>query len=641
MKAGSNFHFLWICVAIVVFDGRCEGSQTFLDGGFHVGCNYWASHAGMYMWREWRPQQVEDDFDKLAAHGMDVLRVFPLWPDFQPLTADFACHAHFRNWSQADGPHQNEAAVDDEMIARFRFMCDAAEKRGLKLVVGLVTGWMSGRLFAPQCLAFKDPITDADSIMWQTRFVRYFVNATKDHPAIAAWDLGNECDCLGDGDAAQFRNWMLMIANVIRAADPSRKIISGMHGVSSFAGARRCVRNQVDTIDVLTTHPYPLWTPNCNMEPFDTIRNCCHAACETVYYADMSGKPAFVEEAGSMGPGIVSDERAAATMRASLFSCWVCGMDAYVWWCAFDQNKLAFAPYDWTSIERELGLFTPDGMPKPTALEMRDFAAFLKKLPFKRLPPRKVDATVVVSEREDAWKVAQGAWLLSRQAGFDVRYALAESQLPESDFFILPSGQGYETYSSAAWHRVLAKAKMGATVLITLGNGAVLSELQQVAGVKVESHYRQVGTVETEVDGHLVSVPETHVRNLTLSGARQLLADKTGNPFLVEHSYGKGRIVYCNAAIERNAELVAWPIYSRVAKIAGVTRRVSCDNALVGLTEHSRPDGSVVVVAVNYSPADVKASMRIAGELVEVYRGAVSAMDIALRPNDAAVFAIR
>ena len=618
-----------------------EVSSLFEPGRIAVGCNYWASHAGMYMWRDWKPQQVEADFDRLAAHGMKVLRVFPLWPDFQPLTADFACHAHFRGWSQADGPLRNEAAVDDEMIARFRFMCDAAEKRNLKLVVGLITGWMSGRLFAPPCLAFKDPITDADAVMWETRFVRYFVNALKDHPAIAAWDLGNECDCLGDGDAAQFRNWMLTIANTIRAADPTRLVVSGMHSISNQAQARRTMRNQADTIDVLTTHPYPLWTPHCNTEPFDTIRNCCHAACETTYYANLSGKPAFVEEAGSMGPGIISEERAAATMRASLFNCWACGLGAYVWWCAFDQNKLEFAPYDWTSIERELGLFRADGTPKPTVVQMRDFAAFLKTLPFEKLPARQVDATVIVSEREEFWKVAQGAWLLAVQAGFDIRYALAESPLPESNFYILPSGTGYETYSGAAWRRVLAKAEAGATVLITLGNGAVLSELERVAGVRVEWQHRGNHAVEATVDGTALSVPETHVRKLTLAGAERLAADRDGDPFLTVHPYGKGRIVYCNAAIERNAELTAWPVYARAAKIAGVTRRVTRDNPLIGLTEHPRADGSAVVVAVNYSPKAEEARLTLEGRLGDVYRGDVTAERIVLPPNEAAVFTVQ
>jgi len=55
-------------------------------GTFGMGCNYWASHAGTAMWSDWRPEIVESDFKKLSDHGVEWLRVFPLWPDFQPIT---------------------------------------------------------------------------------------------------------------------------------------------------------------------------------------------------------------------------------------------------------------------------------------------------------------------------------------------------------------------------------------------------------------------------------------------------------------------------------------------------------------------------------------------------------------------------
>ena len=56
------------------------------QGTFVVGCNYWASHAGTAMWSDWQPEVVAEDLALLAREGLQVLRVFPLWPDFQPLT---------------------------------------------------------------------------------------------------------------------------------------------------------------------------------------------------------------------------------------------------------------------------------------------------------------------------------------------------------------------------------------------------------------------------------------------------------------------------------------------------------------------------------------------------------------------------
>ncbi len=36
-------------------------------GVFSVGCNYWASHAGTNMWRDWREDVVDADLREIAA----------------------------------------------------------------------------------------------------------------------------------------------------------------------------------------------------------------------------------------------------------------------------------------------------------------------------------------------------------------------------------------------------------------------------------------------------------------------------------------------------------------------------------------------------------------------------------------------
>ena len=62
-----------------------ENNPLTTAGTFIVGCNYWASHSGTAMWKDWRRDVVAEDLRKLAEAGIQVLRVFPLWPDFQPL----------------------------------------------------------------------------------------------------------------------------------------------------------------------------------------------------------------------------------------------------------------------------------------------------------------------------------------------------------------------------------------------------------------------------------------------------------------------------------------------------------------------------------------------------------------------------
>ncbi|MBQ7934809.1 MAG: hypothetical protein IJ333_00445, partial [Clostridia bacterium] len=53
---------------------------------FLIGCNYWASNAGTEMWRQWEPETVREDLKVLSENGVEYMRVFPNWLDFQPMT---------------------------------------------------------------------------------------------------------------------------------------------------------------------------------------------------------------------------------------------------------------------------------------------------------------------------------------------------------------------------------------------------------------------------------------------------------------------------------------------------------------------------------------------------------------------------
>ena len=169
-------------------------------GEFVIGCNYWASHAGTAMWSDWQPEVVDADLKLLAQADLQTLRIFPLWPDFQPLTLLRGGEGKPMEFRFGEIPlppdEAGQAGVSAAAIQHFADFADLAKKHGLKLIVGLVTGWMSGRLFVPPALEGRNVLTDALAIQWQVRFVSYFVRHFKSHPAILAWDLGNECNCL-------------------------------------------------------------------------------------------------------------------------------------------------------------------------------------------------------------------------------------------------------------------------------------------------------------------------------------------------------------------------------------------------------------------------------------------------------------
>lgn len=629
--------------------------NIFEKNDFFTGCNYWASHAGIYMWRNWSAEDVERDLELLAAHDMTVLRVFPLWPDFQPLTRFYGGSGSRQNFGQNGGPLRNAACIDTEMMSRFRFFCDTAEKNGLKLIVGLVTGWMSGRLFVPPALETANVLTDPEAVQWEVRFVRYFVKEMKDHPAIAAWDLGNECNCMaGISSSAVAWVWMNTIASAIRLEDAQRPVVSGMHSISTNQSDCWNLQTQGELMDILTTHPYPKFTPECNHEPFNTMRNELHPSAESLLYQGVAGKPCFPEEAGSLGPTVCSEDRAARSMRAALFSCWANGLSGYLWWCAFDQTHLDFPPYDWTALERELGLFRIDRSAKRMAEVMRDFTAFRKSLPFE-LPPRKIDAVCLVSETEKGWIGAFGAFLLSRQAGFDIRFAGIEQELPESDFYLMPSGSDPKTPTRRAWLALLDKVRAGANLLLTVDGDCVLSAFREVTGVEIDARYHEEHLLEFTLKSHpeqpMHGISEFRSR-VTAERAEVLAAEPDGNPIMTVANYGSGRVFFVNLAIERMAVAKQpgcfhgdalnpfYLLYKEAAEHVGLKRLVTKLLPGVGITEHPLDGRRTVCIAVNYEPEETVCPLAVDGRITQIWNGRWEDGALRIAGNDAAVFLV-
>ena len=626
----------------------------FRAGEFLTGCNYWASHAGIYMWRRWSPETVERDVAELAQNGVCVMRVFPLWPDFQPLTRLTGGGRSSRGVCQADGPLKNEAGVDDEMMRRFRHLCDVAEKHKVRLVVGLVTGWMSGRTFAPPAFEGRNLLTNPEVVVWQVRFVRHFVREMKDHPAIAAWDLGNECNCLAGISGHESWLWMNAIAGAIRAVDATRPIVSGMHGGQNVPSEAFSLQHQGELTDELCTHPYPLFTENCALEPFDTMRCETHPTAESLFYAGVSGRHCFIEEAGDLGRGTCSPEKSAANVRCALPTAWANGLGGYVWWCAYDQDRLDYPPYTWNAVERELGLFTADREPKPVLKEMGAFRRFLASLPadVAALPPRRVDAVVLVSERERAWPAVHGAFMLSRQAGFDVAYASAEKPLPEAPLYILPAGKGGDVYCREGWLAALAKARAGATLFISKGNHTRFSGFLEATGNRLDSFVLRPREFTFELEGRRITAADSTTTAITAVRSRVLAAGSDGSPALTVCAYGKGQVVFCNFPIETDSAgrtgifsgkepNPRYLVYKAAAELAGIRRAVTKNQPNVGLTEHRLADGRTVIVAVNYNDFPVTCGITHDGRIGKVHRGKVGDKAIDFPANDFAVFELQ
>ena len=614
---------------------------------FFIGVNYWASHAGINMWRDFSAKVVEEDFAKMENAGIKVARVFPLWRDFQPITAQLGPIGNIREVAFGDkilNPNDpaESAGVDINQIKNFKKLVASAKKHGIKLIVPLITGFMSGRCYFPPALVNRNVVKDSFCVKWEIKFIKYFVNEFKRCPEIIAWELGNECNNLAGGVSTDDAyRWTNEIVSAVKSVDNTRPVMSGMHALC--CGYDWNIRNQSENCDVLTTHPYMLFTDCCDYQKLVSPRAIMHTPCETAMYADLGGKDCFVEEIGTLGNMMGSDEVVAKFARASLFETFTHSSDGFVWWCAFDQKNLPFAPYDWNDMERELGVFTFDGKEKPIVNEFRKFNEFLNKLPFKSLPQRERHAKCLI--KDNGWTLGFGSYLIAKTAGIELEF-VNKDVLADGDLYILPCNGDFDTLKTRTFVPLVEKIKNGATLLITYGGGSI-SPCEELLGFKSGGRFVADALV-TELNGKTVSAGRKYTVEIIPTTCEVLAKDTMGNPCFTFNKLGKGNVLFFNAPIEEDmakgerisiADCNYEEVYKFAMTVAGVKPTVTADNKNISVTAHPYENG-YIVVAVNDSDEEQKCAFDFDGKVKEVYYGELKGKGATIAPAEAVVFFI-
>lgn len=598
--------------------------HPFQQGTFFLGCNYWASRSGLWMWKKWDEQEIESDFRRLAEAGIHYLRVFPLWSDFQPLRMHRGYQTTPREIRLGEDvlpfTEAGQAGVDETMLTRFGRLCDLAQECGIRLLVSLLNGWMSGRLFLPEMLQDRNPLRDPLSVKWEIRYVRVMIRRFHTHPAILGWEPGNESNCMGPvGTPEEAYLWLSSIAMAIRTEDPVHPVFSGFSGPSADGVWRS--KDQGEFMDILTTHPYPLFTVHCDTDPLNRMKSALFSAARTDYVSHLGGKAAFVEEFGVLGPMVVSDEIAADYVRAALMTQLAHDCRGMMWWCAHDQTHLASTPHDWDAVERELGLFRRDGSKKPVMEEIMRFSHFTEWLPFDSLPPAIEDAVCILTQGKDSWGVALGAFILAKQAGLKLRFAGVDDEIPEADAYILPSLEGLSPVPRHVLHQLLDRVRAGATLCLSM-DGALLSPFAEFSGVRVLTRSHQPMRATATVQGVAIAVESDFSLHLQPIGAEVLARTEQEEIILTRNRFEKGCVCSLFVPIEKQAAqrpcLTDGPDardnyrFYQAMNLRSCRHAASMDVPTVGLTEHPFDERHRALIAVNYEPYEQEAVLSLA-----------------------------
>ncbi|MFC1936471.1 glycoside hydrolase family 2 TIM barrel-domain containing protein [Chloroflexota bacterium] len=360
---------------------------------FVLGVNYWPRRKAMYWWGDFDPGEVDEEFALIAELGLNVVRMFLLWDDFQPEPSD----------------------VSEEALSNLVVVADTAAKYNLGLDVTFFTGHMSGPNWAPGWLlggqlppkewgrqvvsggkvvmeGYRNMFHDPVALGAQKILIERVVKRLKDHSGIWMWNLGNEPDLFAWPDTFKDgRGWTREMRDLIRQIDPVHPVTCGLHGDSLYRDNGLRIDQIFAETDVAVMHSYSIYTDWLE-DPLDPD----FAAFSCALTAALCGKPVLMEEFGgcTAQPGepthtiewdslgrkrkqlMVSEEDLAEFIRLSLQRLVETGATGAIVWCFAD-----YIPELWDKPpcvearhERFFGLVRPDGSLKPHAKELQKFA---------------------------------------------------------------------------------------------------------------------------------------------------------------------------------------------------------------------------------------------------------------------------
>jgi endo-1,4-beta-mannosidase len=361
---------------------------------FTLGLNYWPRRKAMGWWANFDPAEVRDEFAVIKEVGLNLVRIFLLWEDWQPAPD----------------------TVNPVAFRHLETVADIAANLGLHLDVTFFTGHMSGPNWAPPWLlrpaepmpahvnqvisggrvvncGYANPFTDPVALRAEELLLTTVVDRFKDHPAIGLWNLGNEPDLFAHPpSAAVGRAWANRMAGLVRRLDPRRPVTCGLHTESLITDNGLRVNDIFAEVDVAVMHGYPMYAAWA-AGPLDPQFVPFLAALTTA----LCGKPTLMEEFGACteAPGkpsavwewtafgrprqqfMASEEAFADYLALVLPGLLEVGATGALLWCYADYAPELYhlPPCNEARHERFFGLVRLDGSLKPHADVIRRFAA--------------------------------------------------------------------------------------------------------------------------------------------------------------------------------------------------------------------------------------------------------------------------
>lgn len=334
-----------------------------------MGANYTPTEGWFHHWLDFELDSVRRDFDSIAALGLDHVRVFPLWPIFQP----------------------NRTLIRPRAVQQLCLLVDAAAERGLDVSVDALQGHLSSFDFVPSWLHSwhrRNMFTEPEVVDAQTHYLRTLAEALAERPNFIGMTLGNEVNQFSgpphpDPDPctpAEAERWLERLLATCERAAPGRLHVHGEYDAVWFRDDHPFTPAQAARLGGATA--LHSWVFN------GTAQRHGRSGAATVHHAEYQielskawaepGRRVWLQEIGAPAP-LIPPEHAAEFAERTLERALDCA-DLYgvTWWCSHDVSR---SLADFPTLEYDLGLLTAERVRKPIAKVVAELAAAVRESP--------------------------------------------------------------------------------------------------------------------------------------------------------------------------------------------------------------------------------------------------------------------
>ncbi|XAS66847.1 glycosyl hydrolase [Micrococcaceae bacterium Sec5.7] len=355
------------------------------------GVNYTPSCGWFHHWLDFDLDLVKRDLDAIAGMGMDHIRVFALWPHFQP----------------------NRTLIRGRSLQDLVSLVDVAADRGLDVSVDGLQGHLSSFDFLPawtQTWHQQNLMTDARIIEGQAAYLTAMASSLSDRPNFLGMSLGNEFSQFSSAQhpeqsgvtPEQADLWLETMLAACAAGAPNAWHHHSEYDAAFFDGSHGFRPGMAERHGSMpTVHS---WIFNNTAQLYGGMSEQSFRLAEYLIEVARGWStdpylPIWLQEVGAPSPHVHSSDAAEFSRRTLEYALDCQNLWGVTWWSSHDVDR---SLADFPELEYTLGLLTSGQTLKPQGVAVSEFAQGYKVRPGMPAQPRSTALVLDVGDEKQA-----------------------------------------------------------------------------------------------------------------------------------------------------------------------------------------------------------------------------------------------